>query len=92
MSFWPQVRDCVFLPGYTEPVLLLLHETDPTWAGRLRWGYHGRGGGFKGEGAQVASMSSTPSPTPRNSVESLNLKSSPNFPLSDGSATSESPP
>ncbi|KXZ43815.1 hypothetical protein GPECTOR_80g175 [Gonium pectorale] len=31
-----EVRDCVFLHGYTEPVLLLLHESDPTWAGRLR--------------------------------------------------------
>ncbi|KAG2481891.1 hypothetical protein HYH03_019150, partial [Edaphochlamys debaryana] len=30
-----EVRDCVFLHGYTEPVLLLLHEPDPTWAGRL---------------------------------------------------------
>jgi cleavage and polyadenylation specificity factor subunit 1 len=31
-----EVRDAVFLHGYTEPVLLLLHEPDPTWAGRLR--------------------------------------------------------
>ncbi|GIL66196.1 hypothetical protein Vafri_19806, partial [Volvox africanus] len=31
-----EVRDCVFLHGYTEPVLLLLHEPDPTWVGRLR--------------------------------------------------------
>lgn len=31
-----QVRDAVFLHGYTEPVLLLLYESSPTWAGRLR--------------------------------------------------------
>ncbi|EFJ51734.1 hypothetical protein VOLCADRAFT_87503 [Volvox carteri f. nagariensis] len=31
-----EVRDCVFLHGYTEPVLLLLHEPDPTWVGMLR--------------------------------------------------------
>lgn len=28
------VRDAAFLYGYTEPVLLLLHETEPTWPGR----------------------------------------------------------
>lgn len=32
----PQVRDAVFLHGYTEPVLLLLYECTPTWAARLR--------------------------------------------------------
>ena len=26
----------VFLHKYNEPVLLLLHETEPTWAGLLR--------------------------------------------------------
>ncbi|MEW5299110.1 MAG: hypothetical protein WDW36_002156 [Sanguina aurantia] len=31
-----EVRDAVFLHGYTEPVLLLLHEPDPTWAARYR--------------------------------------------------------
>ncbi|GFR46062.1 hypothetical protein Agub_g7532, partial [Astrephomene gubernaculifera] len=31
-----EIRDCVFLAGYTEPVLLVLHEPDATWAGRLR--------------------------------------------------------
>ncbi len=31
-----EARDAVFLHGYTEPVLLLLHEPEPTWAGRLR--------------------------------------------------------
>ena len=29
------VRDAVFLHGYAEPVLLILHEVAPTWAGRL---------------------------------------------------------
>ncbi|GBG62092.1 hypothetical protein CBR_g28568 [Chara braunii] len=28
------VRDFVFLHGYIEPTLLLLHEEEPTWAGR----------------------------------------------------------
>lgn len=28
-----QVRDAVFLHGYNEPTLLLLHETDPTCPG-----------------------------------------------------------
>lgn len=28
------VRAMSFLHGYTEPVLLLLHETTPTWGGR----------------------------------------------------------
>jgi cleavage and polyadenylation specificity factor subunit 1 len=27
------VRDMAFLHGYAEPVLLLLHEPDPTWPG-----------------------------------------------------------
>ena len=40
-----EVRDAVFLHGYTEPVLLLLHEPEPTWAGRYRWGVRGGGGG-----------------------------------------------
>ena len=31
-----QVRDAVFLHGYNEPVLMLLHEAEPTWAGNLR--------------------------------------------------------
>lgn len=31
-----QVRDAVFLHGYNEPVLVLLHEAEPTWAGNLR--------------------------------------------------------
>ena len=28
-----QVRDATFLQGYTEPVLLVLHEPTPSWAG-----------------------------------------------------------
>lgn len=28
------VRGMTFLHGYTEPVLLLLHESAPTWGGR----------------------------------------------------------
>jgi len=28
-----QVRDAAFLHRYSEPVLLLLHEKEPTWAG-----------------------------------------------------------
>lgn len=28
-----QVRDAAFLHRYSEPVLLVLHETQPTWAG-----------------------------------------------------------
>ncbi|KAL4424540.1 hypothetical protein ABPG77_010120 [Micractinium sp. CCAP 211/92] len=31
-----EVRDAVFLHGYNEPVLALLHEAEPTWAGNLR--------------------------------------------------------
>lgn len=30
------MRDAVFLHGYNEPVLALLHEAEPTWAGNLR--------------------------------------------------------
>lgn len=28
------IRALAFLHGYTEPLLLLLHETAPTWGGR----------------------------------------------------------
>lgn len=31
-----EVMDAVFLHGYSEPVLLLLHESEPTWEGNLR--------------------------------------------------------
>lgn len=31
-----EVRDAAFLHGYSVPVLLLLHEPDPTWPGRYR--------------------------------------------------------
>jgi cleavage and polyadenylation specificity factor subunit 1 len=30
------VQDAVFLHRYSEPVLLVLHETKPSWAGMLR--------------------------------------------------------
>ena len=33
VSAWWQVRDAVFLHGYNEPTLLLLHETEATWSG-----------------------------------------------------------
>jgi cleavage and polyadenylation specificity factor subunit 1 len=29
------VKDFVFLHGYTEPVVVVLHEKEPTWAGRV---------------------------------------------------------
>lgn len=31
-----EVRDAVLLNGYTEPVLLVLHQPEPTWPGRYR--------------------------------------------------------
>lgn len=31
-----RVKSIAFLNGYSEPVLLVLHEGEPTWAGRLR--------------------------------------------------------
>lgn len=33
-----QVRDAAFLYRYNEPVLAVLHETHPGWAGRSRRG------------------------------------------------------
>ena len=47
-----QVRDAVFLHGYNEPVLALLHEGDPTWAGNLRqkvrrWGLEREAAGWR---------------------------------------------
>ena len=36
MSTAAQVKDMVFLHKYNEPVLLILHETEPTWAGMAR--------------------------------------------------------
>ena len=36
MSTAAQVRDMIFLHKYNEPVLLILHETEPTWAGMAR--------------------------------------------------------
>ncbi|XP_078166463.1 cleavage and polyadenylation specificity factor 160 isoform X1 [Carex rostrata] len=31
------VKDFIFVHGYIEPVLVVLHEKEPTWAGRLPW-------------------------------------------------------
>ncbi|KAJ3679867.1 hypothetical protein LUZ60_016145 [Juncus effusus] len=31
------VKDFIFVHGYIEPVLVILHEKEPTWAGRLAW-------------------------------------------------------
>ena len=36
MSTASQVKDMIFLHKYNEPVLLILHETEPTWAGMAR--------------------------------------------------------
>ena len=36
MAVRVQVRDAVFLHRYSEPVLLVLHKTAPTWSGNLR--------------------------------------------------------
>ncbi|KAM7272599.1 hypothetical protein ACFE04_027262 [Oxalis oulophora] len=34
------VKDFIFVHGYIEPVLVILHEREPTWAGRLTWKHH----------------------------------------------------
>ncbi|KAK4766592.1 hypothetical protein SAY87_008234 [Trapa incisa] len=34
------VKDFVFLHGYIEPVMVILHEMELTWAGRLSWKHH----------------------------------------------------
>lgn len=34
------VKDFVFVHGYIEPVLVILHEREPTWAGRISWKHH----------------------------------------------------
>ncbi|KAJ3706249.1 hypothetical protein LUZ61_009954 [Rhynchospora tenuis] len=34
------VKDFIFVHGYIEPVLVVLHEKEPTWAGRLPWKNH----------------------------------------------------
>ncbi|XP_010555627.1 PREDICTED: cleavage and polyadenylation specificity factor subunit 1 [Tarenaya hassleriana] len=34
------VKDFVFLHGYIEPVIVILHEGEHTWAGRVSWKQH----------------------------------------------------
>ncbi|XP_041007428.1 cleavage and polyadenylation specificity factor subunit 1 isoform X2 [Juglans microcarpa x Juglans regia] len=34
------VMDFIFVHGYIEPVMVILHEREPTWAGRLSWKHH----------------------------------------------------
>lgn len=34
------VKDFVFVYGYIEPVLVILHERELTWAGRIAWKHH----------------------------------------------------
>ncbi|XP_056694198.1 cleavage and polyadenylation specificity factor subunit 1 isoform X2 [Spinacia oleracea] len=34
------VKDFVFVHGYIEPVLVILHERELTWAGRTSWKHH----------------------------------------------------
>lgn len=34
------VKDFTFVHGYIEPVMVILQEKEPTWAGRLTWKHH----------------------------------------------------
>ncbi|XP_051121150.1 cleavage and polyadenylation specificity factor subunit 1 isoform X2 [Andrographis paniculata] len=34
------VKDFIFLNGYIEPVVVILHEQELTWAGRVSWKHH----------------------------------------------------
>ncbi|PKA60062.1 Cleavage and polyadenylation specificity factor subunit 1 [Apostasia shenzhenica] len=34
------VKDFTFIHGYIEPVVVILHEREPTWAGRISWKHH----------------------------------------------------
>ncbi|KZV25371.1 Cleavage and polyadenylation specificity factor 160 isoform 1 [Dorcoceras hygrometricum] len=34
------VKDFIFLHGYIEPVMVILHEQELTWAGRVSWKHH----------------------------------------------------
>ncbi|KAK8965128.1 Cleavage and polyadenylation specificity factor subunit 1 [Platanthera guangdongensis] len=34
------VKDFTFVHGYIEPVLVVLQEKEPTWAGRIAWKHH----------------------------------------------------
>ncbi|XP_050265758.1 cleavage and polyadenylation specificity factor subunit 1 isoform X3 [Quercus robur] len=34
------VKDYIFVHGYIEPVMVILHERELTWAGRVSWKHH----------------------------------------------------
>ncbi|KAK3000499.1 hypothetical protein RJ639_022162, partial [Escallonia herrerae] len=34
------VKDFIFIHGYIEPVMVILHEQELTWAGRVSWKHH----------------------------------------------------
>ncbi|KDO65377.1 hypothetical protein CISIN_1g0005451mg, partial [Citrus sinensis] len=34
------VKDFIFVHGYIEPVMVILHERELTWAGRVSWKHH----------------------------------------------------
>ncbi|KAL0359011.1 UNVERIFIED_CONTAM: Cleavage and polyadenylation specificity factor subunit [Sesamum angustifolium] len=34
------VKDFIFIHGYIEPVVVILHEQELTWAGRVSWKHH----------------------------------------------------
>ncbi|XP_022891037.1 cleavage and polyadenylation specificity factor subunit 1 isoform X1 [Olea europaea var. sylvestris] len=34
------VKDFIFIHGYIEPVMVILHERELTWAGRVSWKHH----------------------------------------------------
>lgn len=34
------IKDFVFINGYIEPVMVILHERELTWAGRVSWKHH----------------------------------------------------
>ncbi|XP_020575291.1 cleavage and polyadenylation specificity factor subunit 1-like [Phalaenopsis equestris] len=34
------VKDFTFVHGYIEPVMVILQEKEPTWAGRITWKHH----------------------------------------------------
>ena len=63
-----EVRDAAFLHGYSVPVLLLLHEPDPTWPGRYRWvhldwTFMCTWGGTSGHGLSLL-LTAVPAPPP----------------------------
>ncbi|PPD77154.1 hypothetical protein GOBAR_DD25921 [Gossypium barbadense] len=38
------IKDFIFVHGYIEPVMVILHERELTWAGRVSWKHHTSGG------------------------------------------------